>query len=138
MKLGDDARRLLDGANFAHLATLEASGAPKVEPVWVARDGDFVLVTTDAASRKARNIERDARVALSIVARANPYEQLLVRGRVVELRDDPELALLDAMSRRYTGAPFPRRRWKQRVVFVIEPSVARYYLSTLADTPAGE
>ena len=33
MRLGDDAKRLLDAANFAHLATLESDGAPKVEPV---------------------------------------------------------------------------------------------------------
>ena len=138
MRLGDDAKRLLDAANFAHLATLESDGAPKVEPVWVAREGDLVLVTTDGASRKARNLERDPRVALSIVSRTNPYEQLLVRGRVVEVRDDPDLALLDALSQRYTGAPFPRRRWRSRVVFAIAPHVARYYLSPLADTPASD
>ena len=39
MTLSDDARRLLDGASFAHLATLQADGSPKVEPVWVAREG---------------------------------------------------------------------------------------------------
>ena len=41
MKLCPDARRLLDAPNFGHLATLMADGAPKVEPVWVAREGDL-------------------------------------------------------------------------------------------------
>ena len=83
-KLDDDARRLLDGANFAHLATLLPDGAPKAEPVWVAREDDRILITTDANTLKGKNLARDPRVALSVVAFDNPYEQLLVRGKVVE------------------------------------------------------
>jgi len=40
--LNTAARRLLDGANIAHLSTLQPDGAPKAEPVWVLRDGDFI------------------------------------------------------------------------------------------------
>jgi len=94
--LNTAARRLLDGANIAHLSTLQPDGAPKAEPVWVLRDGDFILITTDGKSLKARNIAADPRVALSIVDYHNPYEQLLVRGHVVETRGDPELVVLDA------------------------------------------
>lgn len=135
MKLSFDAKRLLDAANIAHLATLQADGAPKVEPVWVARDGDQVLFTSDANTLKGRNLERDPRVALSIVSRDDPYDQLLIRGRVVELRPDDDLAFLDELSRRYTGEPFPRRRWRRRAIYVIEPSVARHYKSPLVHNP---
>ena len=130
-RLDADARRLLDGANYGHLATLMADGSPKVDPVWVGRQDDHVLVTTDAKSIKALNVERDARVALSVTAMANPYEQVLLRGRVVEVRDDPDLATMDALSHKYLGGPFPRRRWSQRVVLVIAPTMARYYQSKL-------
>jgi PPOX class probable F420-dependent enzyme len=129
--LDDDARRLLDGANFAHLATLMDDGAPKVEPVWVGRDGDRVIVTTDGRSIKAQNLERDGRVALSVTAFDDPYDQLLIRGRVVELRDDDDLAVLDELSQKYLHTPFPRRRWSRRVVIVIDPKVARSYRSSL-------
>lgn len=132
-KLSDDMKRLIDGANFAHLATLQADGAPKVEPVWIGREGDRLLIATDRRSLKSGNIERDPRVAISLVARENPYEQLLIRGRVVETRDDGDLAGLDALSEAYLGKPFPRRKWPSRVLFVIEPSVARHYVSPLAD-----
>lgn len=131
--LSADARRLLDGANYGHLATLMPDGSPKVDPVWVGREGDRVLVTTDAKSIKAVNATRDARVALSVTAFDDPYEQLLVRGRVVEVRPDDELAVLDELSRRYTGAPFARRRWSGRVVLVVEADVARHYRSALHD-----
>ena len=134
--LNTAARRLLDGANIAHLSTLQPDGAPKAEPVWVLRDGDFILITTDGKSLKARNIAADPRVALSIVDYHNPYEQLLVRGHVVESRGDPELVVLDAMARKYLGVDFPRRRWAQRLVFVIEADTVRPYNSPLIDPRA--
>ncbi len=131
--LSEDAKRLLDAANFGHLSTLMADGSPKVDPVWVAREGDHVLVTSDARSMKAINVNNDARVALSVLAFENPYDQLLVRGRVIEVRPDPDLAVLDEFSLKYLGVPFARRKWSERVVLVIEPSLARAYTSPLID-----
>ena len=118
-RLDEAARRLLDAPNFGHLATLQPDGAPKVEPVWVGREGDRVLVTTDRRSLKGQNMDRDARVALSVTDTGNPYDQLLVRGRVVEVRDDADLVALDAFSARYLGGPFPRRRWPSRAIALI-------------------
>ena len=129
--LDDDARRLLDGANYGHLSTLMADGSPKVESVWVGREGDHVIITTDAKSIKAINVARDPRVALSVVAYDNPYDQLLIRGKVIETRDDDELVTMDALSEKYLGSSFPRRRWSKRVVLVIAPSLARYRKSPL-------
>lgn len=136
MKLSDAARRLLDGANFAHLATLQEDGSPKAEPVWVGREGDLVLLTSDANTLKGQNLARDPRVAISLVDFDDPYEQLLIRGRVVEVRPDDDLAFLDSLAQKYTSAPFGRRRWKQRAVYVIEPTVARHYRSPLEHTPS--
>ena len=56
--LSDDARRLLDGANFGHLSTLMPDGAPKVEPVWVAREGDRVLAGQGQCLVHAVGVER--------------------------------------------------------------------------------
>ena len=131
VRLDDDAQRLLDGANYGHLSTLMADGSPKVEPVWVGREGDLVLVTTDAKSIKALNATRDPRVALSVVAYDDPYDHLLIRGKVVEIRDDDELVAMDALSQKYLGSSFPRRRWSKRVVLVIAPSLARHRKSPL-------
>jgi hypothetical protein len=90
-----------------------------------------VLITTDAKSIKAINAARDPRVALSVVAFDNPYDQLLIRGKVVETRDDDELVAMDALAQKYLGSSFPRRRWSKRVVLVIAPSLARYRKSPL-------
>ncbi|MCU1485845.1 MAG: pyridoxamine 5-phosphate oxidase [Actinomycetia bacterium] len=123
--LNDDARRLLAGPNYGYLATLMPGGEPKVDPVWVDHEGDLVLVTTDGKSIKARNTALDDRVALAVTAFDDPYDQLQVRGRVVEVRPDDDLVVLDHMSEKYLGEPFPRRRWSERVVLVIEPALAR-------------
>ncbi|MEZ4331359.1 MAG: TIGR03618 family F420-dependent PPOX class oxidoreductase [Myxococcota bacterium] len=135
-KLSEDMRRLIDAAGFAHLATLQPDGAPKVEPVWLGREGDRLLVATDRKSLKARNIEGDPRVAISLVALDNPYEQLLIRGRVVETRNDDDLVGLDALSQAYLGKPFPRRKWSSRVLYVVEPTVVRHSVSPLRDPRA--
>ena len=90
-----------------------------------------MLVATDAKSLKARNVAVDGRVAVSITSEDNPYEQLLVRGTVSEIRDDDDLAVLDALSQKYLGAPFARRKWSKRVVLVIRADVARHYVSPL-------
>jgi PPOX class probable F420-dependent enzyme len=134
--LNEDIRRLLDAPNFGHLATLMDDGSPKVEPTWVGRDGDLVLIATDSRGIKGRNIERDKRVALSVTSHENPYEQALIRGRVIETRDDNDLHVLDALSMQYLGSEFPRRKWSSRVVYVIEADTARYYKSPLKHTPA--
>src|SRR4051794_28803417 len=54
-RLDADSRRLLDAANFAYISTLMADGAPRVEPVWIGREGDRVLITTDRKSLKSIN-----------------------------------------------------------------------------------
>ncbi len=131
--LDDDARRLLDGANFAHLTTLQPGGQPKSDVVWIGRENERLLVATDAKSIKVRNVQADPRVSVSIVSYENPYDQLLIRGRVVEVRADDDLAVLDAMSHKYLGTAFPRRKWSSRVVLVIEPHLARAYRSSLQD-----
>ena len=127
------AKEILNDSPQVHLATLMPDGEPKVEPVWVEVEGDRILVATDARTIKARNVALDERVALSTTAVGDPYEQVLVRGRVAEVRDDSDLAVLDRLAAHHLGEPFHRRRWSERVVLVIEPSLVRHYKSPLSD-----
>lgn len=87
--LSSEIRALVDGSNFAHLATLLPDGSPQSVPVWVGREGDRILICTGEGSLKAKNTLRDPRVALSIVNFHDPYQEAQVRGRVVERRPDP-------------------------------------------------
>jgi PPOX class probable F420-dependent enzyme len=134
--LSDDVRTLVDEPNFAHLATLMPDGSPQSAPVWVGRDGDRILVATGEGSLKAKNTRRDPRVSLSIVAMDNPYREAQIRGRVVERWPDPDLAVMDRISHKYTGKPFPMRgNAAERVVLVIAVERARYLVLPFAHTP---
>ncbi len=134
--LPDDVKQLLDGANFAHLATLMEDGSPHSTPVWVGREGDRILIGTSGKSLKARNTRRDPRVAISLVDFRDPYKESQLRGRVVEQRPDPELKVLDAISVRYTGKPFPMRGYEDRIALVIETDKVRYMKLPFEHTPA--
>jgi PPOX class probable F420-dependent enzyme len=136
--LSTEMKQLLDRPNFAHLATLMPDGSPQSVPVWVGRDGDRILVCTGEASLKAKNTRRDARVALSIVDFTDPYRETQLRGRVVERRPDPDLKLMDPISRKYTGKPFPFREPGGRVALVIEVEKARYAKLPFEHTPPKE
>jgi PPOX class probable F420-dependent enzyme len=123
--LPDDVRALFAARNYAHLATTGPKGPTSV-PVWIDVDGDRLFFFTQSDSRKARNIARDPRVALSVVDRDDPYRQADVRGRVVERLDgDAALAAMDRLSQKYVGAPFPMRN-PTTVAFVVEVEQARH------------
>jgi PPOX class probable F420-dependent enzyme len=125
MALSADVKRLLDGRNFAHLATLMADGSPHSAPVWVGREGDRIIICTDESSVKGKNTARNPRVALSITDMNDPYSEAQLRGRVVERRRDTGFKYLDAISKKYVGKPWPYRE-EIPVALVIEIEKARY------------
>jgi len=130
-----EVKQLIDRPNFAHLSTLLPDGSPLSTPVWVGRDGDHILICTGEGSLKAKNTRRDPRVALSIVDFTNPYEEVQIRGCVVERRPDSNFKIMDAVSHKYTGKPFPFRNPEGRVALVIEVDKARYTKLPFQHTP---
>ena len=134
--LSSEIKQLLDRPNFAHLATLMPDGSPQSVPVWVGRESDRILVCTGESSLKAKNTGRDPRVALSIVDFHDPNVEAQLRGRVVERRPDEAFTLMDPISRKYTGQPFPFRRPEGRVALVIEIEKARFAKLPFQHTPS--
>jgi PPOX class probable F420-dependent enzyme len=121
--LPDDVRALLDGPNPAHVATLMPDGGPHSVPVWVGVEADRIAFLTSPSSRKARNLALDPRVAISVTAHDQPFRMAGVRGRVAErLEGDAAWEVIDRISHKYTGGPYPLRT--DRVVFLVEPDHA--------------
>lgn len=60
----DELARLSRG-NYLSLTTFRKSGEAVATPVWVARDGDRLLVTTAADSWKVKRIRNNPRVLLA-------------------------------------------------------------------------
>ncbi|MCX5200695.1 PPOX class F420-dependent oxidoreductase [Streptomyces sp. NBC_00237] len=97
------ARKLFDGPNVAVLATVSADGSPQTSPVWVGRDGDELLVSTQDGRLKVRNMRRDPRVSLTVYAASDPGAYVEVRG-VAEIAEDEGRALAVALAEKYEGA----------------------------------
>jgi PPOX class probable F420-dependent enzyme len=117
--LNPDVRRVLDSTSLAHLATVAPDGAPHSVPLWVGTRGDHIVFLTGPDSRKARNLRRDPRVALSLTPPDNPLEPVIIRGRVVEwLEGDAAWEIADQIATKYIGVPYPRGQ--ARVVAVVE------------------
>jgi PPOX class probable F420-dependent enzyme len=136
-QLSQEIKALIHGVNFGHLATLMRDGAPHVDPVWVDLEGNNILICSGVGSLKAKNTKRDPRIGLSVIATDNPYKEAQVRGRVVEQRPDPDFAVIDQISRKYTGKPFPwRDKPAERLVLVIAVDHARYLALPFVHTPA--
>jgi PPOX class probable F420-dependent enzyme len=133
--LSREVKQLVDRPNFAHLATIAPDGSPHSAPVWIGREGDLLLVCTEADSLKGQNTLRDARVSLSIVDFVDPYTEIQMRGRVIERRPDPGLKHYDAMALKYLGRPWPYRDEKSPIVLIIEVTKARYSKQPFEHSP---
>jgi PPOX class probable F420-dependent enzyme len=118
--LSKEVRDLVDRPNFIHLSTLLSDGSPSNTPVWAGREGDHILIASGEGSLNVKNARRDPRVAISIIDFNNPYEEVQLRGRVVEFRKDSDFTIMDAISHKYIGKPFPFRNPEGRVAMVIE------------------
>ena len=117
---------LFQKKSFASLATLMPDGKPQVTPVWVEFDGHHVIINTAEGRQKDKNLQRDKRVALSLMDPDNPYRYLEVRGKVVERTHNGADANIDALAKKYLGKDkYPFRQPNEvRVIYKIEPQHA--------------
>ena len=124
-RIPDSHRDIIQGPNFAHVATLMPSGMPQVTPVWIDIEGDsdVIVMNTADGRQKARNLDRDGRVALSVADSANPYRYIQVRGRVIEKTFEGADAHIDKMAKKYMGVDvYPgHSQTERRVIYRIQP-----------------
>jgi PPOX class probable F420-dependent enzyme len=109
--LSEKARALIARPVLASLATLNADGSPQITPLWIDLDGDDVVFNTSQSRKKARNLERDGRVAVTVIDPDDAYNVVAFRGTVTEITTDGADAQIDAMAKKYLGVDsFPGRR----------------------------
>ena len=102
MTFSDGVRRLLDAANPAVLATLNPDGSPQTSVVWVTRDGDELLISTQRGRRKERNVLRDPRVSLTVYDLADPDVYAEIRGTAT-VTEDVGRAVAVRLAEEYEG-----------------------------------
>ncbi|GHI08530.1 pyridoxamine 5'-phosphate oxidase [Streptomyces cellostaticus] len=119
--LGDSVRALLDGKNFASVATLGPNGAPQNSVVWIKREGDAVLFSSTDGRQKVRNLRRDPRISLTVFDLANPYSSAEIRG-VAEILPDEGKRLPYELSHKYLGIDPPAEKDDEvRVIIRVVP-----------------
>ena len=109
LPLPPDAEELLTKPSAAVIATLRADGSPHTAVTWYAWEDGRVLVNMDASRVRLKHLRRDSRVSLTVLDTATWYRQVTVFGRVVDLRQDTDLADIDRLSLRYTRQPYRNR-----------------------------
>ena len=102
ISLSDATLALLDGKNYAVLATINPDGSPQTSVLWVGRDGNDLLFSTVAGRVKHRNMERDPRVSATVLDSADPENYVELRGRV-SMTPDVDRALDTRLSWKYDG-----------------------------------
>lgn len=94
--------RLLDGRNYAVLATVNPDSSPQTSVVWVGRDGADLLFSTVEGRVKHRNMMRDPRVSVTVIDSADPENYVELRGRVT-ITPDVGRRLDTQLSWKYDG-----------------------------------
>ena len=124
VKLDAKAVKLIEGKNFAFLATIMPDGSPHVAPVWIDREGDTILVNTAMGRVKQKNVVRDPRVSLSVADQTNMYDKIVIHGRVVSQTLDGADAHIDKLAKKYIGKDrYPwRAAGEKRIILKIEPT----------------
>jgi len=94
-----EVERLARG-KYLSLTTFKKDSSAVSTPVWVARDGDELVVITDATSGKAKRIRNSGRVALA------PCD---MRGKVTGPSVDGVARLTDSTDTEYIAAQIKRK-----------------------------
>ena len=107
--LSDTAKEMLAKANPSVICTVRSDGQPVSAATWYLLRGEQILVNMDVGRKRLEHLRKDPRVSLTVIDESDWYTHVTVIGRVTDIYDDKDLADIDALSRHYTGEPYPTR-----------------------------
>lgn len=92
---------LLERPLFGSLGTVRPDDTVQVNPMWFEYDGDHVRFTHTNKRGKYRNLQRNPTMSLLVFDHDNPMSYLEVRGKLVEVIDDPTGDFYVRLGQRY-------------------------------------
>jgi PPOX class probable F420-dependent enzyme len=127
MNLPEGLIALLRQPSLCFLATVMPDGSPQVTQTWVDTDGEHVVINSVRDHQKVKNVARDPRVAVNVCDVASPSRYYAIRGRVIGITAEGGAEHIEALARRYLGAPYPwyGGRDQVRVILTIEAARVR-------------
>ena len=99
-------RDILESSALGHLATIDISGRPNVNPVWFIWDGEHVYLSIKPDTAKYRSIQVNPDVALSVSDPSRPDRYVELRGPVIDFELFDNITWVNQLSRKHTGADF--------------------------------
>jgi len=105
--------RLASG-KYLSLTTFKKDGSPVATPVWVARDGDELVVITEAGSGKAKRIKNSGRVELAPCDMRGKKTGASVTG-VAHLTDSSNTNYIAAQIQRKYGLAYRAIGWLEKL-----------------------
>lgn len=100
------AAKLLEQVTVGTLATQSKSGRPRQSLVYFVRDGERLLISTEAGRLKAKDVERSGWASISVRADTPPFPAATFSGPA-EILTAGIGAPTAAVMQRITGAPEP-------------------------------
>jgi hypothetical protein len=88
---------------IATVATIGPRGEPHCTPVWFEWDGSRLRFSQITTRQKYRNLQRDPRIAVSVMDPQNPYRSVEIRGTAT-FSEDTDRSFVDSLANRYTQA----------------------------------
>jgi PPOX class probable F420-dependent enzyme len=127
----ESIRALIATGPYAHLTTLNRDGSPQVSVVWVGIENDELVCGHMGAWQKVKNVQRDARVCMSMLGhQKNPMgllEYLIVYGNA-RITEGGAADLLQRLARVYLGpdAVFPPEPYRSNPGFITRITPDRF------------
>jgi len=97
---------ILNSTTLGHLATVNETGHPEVNPVWFLWDGGRILLSVKPDTMKYANLRRDPHLAISMLDVQKPAHYLELRGKVISFELYDDLTFVNLLAHKYTGADF--------------------------------
>lgn len=96
------ALELLAKRVHGHIVTVSPDGAPQVTLVWMEADGGVLTFNTALERKKARNLQRDPRIVVSVQDPDQPRQYAVFTG-TARLTTDGAIAQIDRLAKKYLG-----------------------------------
>lgn len=106
----------LSTAKFVSLTTFRKSGEGVPTPVWIARDGDALLVTTPDGTGKVKRVRNNPRVDIAPSSRMGKVapDAVHAEGSAVIVREPGEVERCSAIFAKKYGFEYTLFMWIER------------------------
>jgi PPOX class probable F420-dependent enzyme len=115
--------KLFQKKNLIFIATINPDGSPQLTPVWGNYNDNHILINTAEGRIKHKNVQKDPRVAVSVVDHDNTLNMTTIRGKVVQIIPDYDYSHANELTKQYMGInEYPyRRENEKRIIIKIRP-----------------